>query len=121
MRAMPRFGFLSRFRKKGGATARAPAAVTAPPEPRPVFPDAGDHARVTLYIAWWDSDSRRAMRVVQARGWPTHLVDVGGSQAARAAVLSKYQRRLLPVVLVDGQLVGGRVELEALRELPATA
>ncbi len=115
---MPIRAFLNRLRNKGGGATRAPAAVTAPPEPRPVYVDAGKNARITLYFAWWDSDSRYVLREVARRGWPTHYVDLGEDSVARVALLSAHQRRQLPVVLLDGALLGGRKEIDALTRLP---
>lgn len=106
------------FKKKQGATARA-ASAFEPPPPLPPFPDAGADARVVIWYEPWCSESKKASRLVQERGWPTHREDLRGRHAEKLALFAKHGRRQLPLVFVDGRFIGGFRELEAMTELPA--
>ena len=109
---------LSQLLRGNKATARAPTSGMTRPAPPPPFPDAGDSARVVLWVESWCSDSRKAERLCLERGWPAHREDLAGRHPVKAAMLKEHGRRLLPLVFVDGVYLGGLAELARLASLP---
>lgn len=103
--------------KKSGPTART-ASAFEPPPPLPPFPDAGADARVVIWYEQWCSDSKKASRLLEERGWPTHREDLAGRHAEKVALFGAHGRRQLPLIFVDGTFIGGLKELQAMESLP---
>lgn len=70
-----------------------------------------DSPRVRLYTTPWCGFCRAAKRLLDERGIPYEDIDVDGAERAR--VQAEYSWPTVPVVLIDGELVGGYTELEA--------
>lgn len=109
---------LSKLFHRDAPATRTPSAGMTRPQPRAPFPDAGEQARVVLWVEDWCSESRKAERLCVERGWPTHREDLAGRHAEKVALFQAHGRRTLPLVFIDGAFVGGFAELAARTELP---
>lgn len=70
-------------------------------------------ARVVVFKTPWCGFCRMAEHLLVARGIPfeARLVD---DPAARSALVERTGWRTVPVILIDGELIGGYSELAAL-------
>lgn len=70
--------------------------------------------KVTLYTSSWCPFCIRARQLLDDRGVPyeEHVLD--GDPALETEVKQKYDHWTVPIVLVDGQFIGGSDELAAL-------
>lgn len=71
-------------------------------------------ARVLLYTTRSCGYCERARRLLQARSIPYDDVDVTSDPDTRARIISETGHRTVPVILIDGELIGGSDELVAL-------
>jgi len=71
-------------------------------------------AKIRIYTTPTCGFCTAAKRLLEERGVPYEEVDVGADPALRARVRSEYAWPTVPVVLAEGELVGGFTELAAL-------
>ncbi len=70
--------------------------------------------RVVMYTTASCGFCVRARRLLQARGIPFDEIDVGRDALARRRVIAETGHRTVPVILIDGELIGGSDELHDL-------
>lgn len=68
-------------------------------------------ARILMYTTTYCGYCERARRVLRARRIPFDEVDVTRDPARRRRVIVETGHRTVPVILLDGYLVGGSDEL----------
>ena len=68
--------------------------------------------RIRMYTTPWCGFCQAAKRLLDGRGIPYEDIDVSDS-GERAKVQAEHDWPTVPVVLIDGKLVGGYTELEA--------
>lgn len=74
-------------------------------------------ARVTVYTAPLCGYCGAAKRLLDSKGIEYESVDLGGNPAARAKLVEETGWRTVPIILLDGELIGGYTELSrAMRE-----
>ncbi len=71
-------------------------------------------ARVVMYATTYCGYCERARRLLRARRIPYDEVDVTRDPGTRRRVISETGHRTVPVILIDGQLIGGSEELDEL-------
>lgn len=67
--------------------------------------------RIVMYTTTYCGYCERARRVLRARQIPFDEVDVTRDPARRRQVILETGHRTVPVILIDGQLLGGSDEL----------
>ena len=70
--------------------------------------------RVKIYAATWCGYCRAAKQLLDDRQVPYDEIDVTDDQAARSEAADRFDWPTIPIVLIDGELVGGYTELAAL-------
>lgn len=70
--------------------------------------------RVTLYTTGWCGFCSRAKHLLDRRGIAYHEVSLDDDPAFRARIFDLGGRWTVPLVLIDGRVVGGYDELVAL-------
>jgi len=70
--------------------------------------------RVLVYSTTWCGYCHRAKRLLAARGIAYDEVDVTHDRATRQRVIAETGHRTVPVILIDGALIGGSDELHEL-------
>lgn len=70
-------------------------------------------ARVRVYTAPLCGYCGAAKRLLDSKGIAYESIDLGGDPAARARLVEETGWRTVPIILVDGNLVGGYRELSA--------
>lgn len=81
-------------------------------------------ARIVLYTTTYCGYCERARRVLRSRRIPFEEVDVTRDPDRRRRVIAETGHRTVPVILIDGRLLGGcddLVELEQAGGLDAFA
>jgi len=68
-------------------------------------------ARVVMYTTTYCGYCERARRLLRARRIPYEEVDVTSDPARRRQVIVETGHRTVPVILIDGRLIGGADEL----------
>ena len=71
-------------------------------------------ARVLIYTTRYCGYCARARRLLQARAIHFDEVDLTEDPATRRRVIDETGHRTVPVILIDGRLVGGSDELAEL-------
>jgi glutaredoxin 3 len=71
-------------------------------------------ARVLMYTTTYCGYCYRAKRLLQARGIAFDEVDVTNDRATRQRIIAETRHRTVPVILIDGRLIGGCDELHDL-------
>ena len=67
--------------------------------------------RVLMYTTRWCGYCHRAKRLLQARNIPYQEIDVTRDRTTRRRVIEETGHPTVPVILIDGQLIGGSDEL----------
>lgn len=68
--------------------------------------------KVTVYGTQYCGYCRAAESLLDRLGIPYQVIDVTGNAAARAALVTRaHGRRTVPVILIDGAVIGGYREL----------
>lgn len=67
--------------------------------------------RVVMYTTAYCGYCERARRLLRARQIPFDEVDVTHDPARRRSVIIETGHRTVPVILIDGRLIGGSDEL----------
>lgn len=70
--------------------------------------------KVQLYTTNFCGFCVAAKRLLQERGVPYEEVDLSGDPALRQEVSDKFGWMTVPIVLAEGELIGGYTELAAL-------
>ena len=70
-------------------------------------------ARVTVYTAPICGYCNAAKRLLQSKSIAYEAIDLGGDPARRAQLVAETGWRTVPIILVDGELIGGYTELVA--------
>jgi glutaredoxin 3 len=73
-------------------------------------------ARIVMYTTKYCGYCERARRTLRARGIPFEDVDVTRDPATRRKVMNETGHLTVPVILLDGKLIGGSDELAELDE-----
>ena len=68
-------------------------------------------ARVQMYTTAWCGYCHRAKALLEERGVPYEEISLDGDSAFRATLLELTGRWTVPQILVDGQPIGGFIEL----------
>jgi len=68
-------------------------------------------ARIVMYTTTYCGYCERARRVLRSRRIPFDEVDVTRDPARRHQVIVETGHRTVPVILIDGKLLGGSDEL----------
>lgn len=68
-------------------------------------------ARVVMYTTTYCGYCERARRLLRAREIPYDEVDVTADAARRRRVIVETGHRTVPVIMIDGRLIGGSDEL----------
>jgi len=68
-------------------------------------------ARIVMYTTTYCGYCERARRVLRSRRIPFDEVDVTSDPARRRRVIAETGHRTVPVILINGQLLGGSDEL----------
>ena len=71
-------------------------------------------ARVLLYTTTYCGYCHRAKHLLRERGIAFDEVDVTDDRATRQRIVAETRHRTVPVILIDGRLIGGCNELHAL-------
>ena len=71
-------------------------------------------ARVQVYTTTTCPFCVRAKRLLEARGIPYDDIDLSRDDQLRASVMRRSGRRTVPQIFIDGNAIGGYVELAAL-------
>ena len=73
------------------------------------------NTKVQIYSTTYCGYCRRAEELLRRRGIPFETIDVTNDFSARAALVERANgRRTVPVIFINGRLVGGYQELAAL-------
>jgi glutaredoxin 3 len=73
------------------------------------------NTKVQIYSTTYCGYCRRAEELLRRREIPFETIDVTGDVSARAALVERANgRRTVPVIFIDGHLIGGYQELAAL-------
>ena len=72
--------------------------------------------KVQIYATSWCGYCNAAKRLLDERQVPYEEVDVTDDPAARAEAAARFDWPTVPIVLAEGQLVGGYTELAELDE-----
>ena len=72
-----------------------------------------DNARVKVFTGDFCGYCRAAKRLLETRSVPYEEINVSKIQGARQALIERTGHRTIPVIEVDGELVGGYMELVA--------
>ena len=72
-----------------------------------------DNVRVTVFTGDFCGYCRAAKRLLETRSVPYEEINVSKIQGARQALIERTGHRTIPVIEVDGELVGGYMELVA--------
>lgn len=70
--------------------------------------------RIDLYYLSWCGYCRAARRLLDSEGIAYRFFDITNDRAAANEVKARTGHRTMPVVLLDGELVGGYTELSNL-------
>jgi glutaredoxin 3 len=70
--------------------------------------------KVVVYTTAFCPYCTRAKELLRRKGISFEEIDLTGADAARAALVERTGMRTVPQILVDGKLVGGWQELQAL-------
>jgi glutaredoxin 3 len=73
-------------------------------------------ARVLLYTTRYCGYCSRARRLLEARAIPFDEIDLTDDPTTRRRIIDETGHRTVPVILIDGQLIGGSDELAELDE-----
>jgi len=73
-------------------------------------------ARIVMYTTTYCGYCERARRVLRRRGIPFEDIDVTMDRALRREIIQRTGHRTVPVILLDGALIGGSDELVELDE-----
>jgi glutaredoxin 3 len=74
-------------------------------------------ARVTVYTGPFCGYCNAAKRLLDSKKIAYEAIDLGGQPAERARLVEETGWRTVPIILVDGELIGGYTELSrAMRE-----
>lgn len=73
-----------------------------------------DTPRILMYTRKYCGYCDRARRLLQQRGIAFTEIDVSGDHDTRDRIVEETGHTTLPVVLLDGQLIGGSDELAML-------
>lgn len=68
-------------------------------------------ARVTVYTAPLCGYCSAAKRLLDSKKIAYDLIDLGGDPETRARLVAETGWRTVPLILVDGELIGGYTEL----------
>ena len=68
-------------------------------------------ARVTVYTGPFCGYCNAAKRLLDTKGIAYEAIDLGGRPDERARLVSETGWRTVPIILVDGELIGGYTEL----------
>lgn len=77
--------------------------------------------RIQLYTTAWCGSCHRARALLEARGLAYEEIALDGDPAFRQRVFELGQRFTVPLVLIDGDPIGGYQELAALDRSGALA
>ncbi len=70
--------------------------------------------KVQIYAASWCGYCNAAKRLLADRQVPYEEIDVTDDAAARAEAAERYDWPTVPIVVIDGERLGGYTELAAL-------
>jgi glutaredoxin 3 len=70
--------------------------------------------RIVMYTTRYCGYCERARRVLRARGIPYEDIDVTGNFELRRQMVKETGHRTVPIILLDGKLIGGSDELVAM-------
>ncbi len=75
-----------------------------------------------MYTTRYCGYCERARRVLRARGIPFEDIDVSGDHALRRQMVKQTGHHTVPIIMLDGKLIGGSdelVEMDAAGKLAA--
>ena len=74
-------------------------------------------ARVTVYTGPFCGYCNAAKRLLDSKQIAYEAIDLGGQPAERARLVAETGWRTVPIIMLDGELIGGYTELtRAMRE-----
>jgi glutaredoxin 3 len=68
-------------------------------------------ARVTVYTGPFCGYCNAAKRLLDSKNIPYVAIDLGGNPAERARLVAETGWRTVPIIMMDGELIGGYTEL----------